>query len=189
MQTCCLLAPSTRGTRLSRSRHSLTPTQTYRRFQERTQRKFTQVIWWLHDTPPSHRVSQQCNWVGEVLHHKRAQEIPVLQHVSVCAACGAAQLLHHATNYHAGSMVPVPSPGRFLQMYQSPRLIWQVTFFRCAHLRGRTISTSPEMYDSCGHVFASYVSWGYIACMYTGKVQDTIQQESFQQGQERKQET
>jgi hypothetical protein len=43
-------------------------------------------------------------------------------------------------NYHADSTVPVPSLVRFLQMCHLPRLMWQVMFFGCAYLRGRTIS-------------------------------------------------
>ncbi len=51
------------------------------------------------------------------------------------------------------------------------------------------LQPSRERHDSHGHAFASYDSWGYWVCMHTGKVQCTIQRESFQQGQERKQET
>ncbi len=37
------------------------------------------------------------NITADVLYQKRAEETPAHQHSSVCAACGAAQLLHLAT--------------------------------------------------------------------------------------------
>jgi hypothetical protein len=57
----------------------------------------TQVFRGLCHVPPSHRVPQQRGRAGEVLHHERAEETPACQHLSVCAACGAAQLLRLTT--------------------------------------------------------------------------------------------
>ncbi len=59
-----------------------------RLFQDSTQGTLTQVIWWLHDVPPSHRIIQQHSWARLELYHKRAQEAPMCQHLSVCTVCG-----------------------------------------------------------------------------------------------------
>jgi hypothetical protein len=57
----------------------------------------TQVFRRLCHVSPSHRVPQQHGRAGEVLHYECAEETPVHQHLSVCAACGTAQFLHLPT--------------------------------------------------------------------------------------------
>ncbi len=89
--------PSMHGTRLSKNRHNMIPTWTYKTFP-----------WMdLGDFHASHSMTAWCSTFlpcsptirlkGKVLPHKRAQETPPHQHTSLCAVCGATQLLHCAT--------------------------------------------------------------------------------------------
>ncbi len=70
---------------------------------------------------------------------KKPQHVGMHQFVSLCSLWSNST--HTLRNYHAGFIAPVSSPTQLWQMFCSLRLIWQVMFYGCAHLRGMTNST------------------------------------------------
>jgi hypothetical protein len=139
------------------------------------------------DVPPSHHVPQQHGWARKVLLDKGDQEAPACQHASVCAACGASQLLHctaamlvlhpNCQAHHKSVNVKFTKADLASHVLRMCPLTWQDQFN--LHEKGMT---PMDMY-------LLLTSLKDRACMYAGKVQRTIRQESFQQGGERKQAT
>ncbi len=132
--------PSRRGTRLSMSRYNPTPTRTYKAFP----RKDPGDICASHSRTEWYSAISLCSIVtrlsrrGTILQmHSRNPSVSACISLYSVWSCSTPTLC----NYHAVSTAPVPSPVQFLWKYHSLRLIWQVTFFGCAHLRGTTIST------------------------------------------------
>ncbi len=119
-------------------------------FQERTQQIFAQIIWWLHDVPLSHCVSQQRSWAGVVLHHKSTELVPAHQHASVCAACRTARLLYCTT----ALLVLQPK-------HQTQYNFYKLPFTKKADLGIHILQMCPHtwqdqynLHDSSGHMFA-----------------------------------
>ncbi len=140
MQTCCLWTLSTRGTRLSKSRHNLTPTRTYKAYPRKVLgdllTSHLMTAWWSTFSPcsPITRLSKKgSTW-------QRCSRSP-----SASACISLCSVWSNRTptlcSCHAGSTAHASSPPQFWQMFHSPRLTWWVKFYGCAHLHGRTSST------------------------------------------------
>ncbi len=179
--------PTRCGTRLFTSRHNPTPTRTYKAAPRKDPENFctshSMTVWYYTLSPcfittrMSRRgtTSQMCS------------RNPTVR-ASVCAAWRTTQLLHYAT-----AMLALQTHCQAQYNSHERTIHWgwsgkSRSLDVPTYLAG-PFQPSQERYDSSRHPLASYVSWGYRAHMCAGKVQRTIQQESFQQEQKRKQET